>query len=148
MWLPSEDPQHTVRGNLKMSHLPEMGYIKILEGGNESLLLIKNKKIVAAWNLNIETLEESHENKAMNTLSISPKSRIEVYQLDDNMFSTIVDLNEECRLPLTAGIEFLLEKRMDDVNREDVLSKYRIRDPSEDDIDNLLNDYKSKIGGG
>ncbi len=147
MWLPPEDPQHTVRGNLKKSHIPEMGYIKILEGGNESLLLINDEKIVAAWNLNIETLEETHENKAMNTVSISPESQIEVYELDDKMFSTIVDLNEECRLPLPVGVDFLLEKRIEEVNRDDILSKYKIRDPSEDDIDNLLIDYKSKIGG-
>ncbi len=147
MWLPSEDPELTVRGNLKRSHIPELGYVKILEGGNESLLLVKDEKIIAAWNLNAESLEETHENKAMNMINISPESRIEVYQLDDNMFSTIVDLNEECKLPLPAEIEFLLENKDKEVNRTDVLSKYRIRDPSEDDIDNLLNDYKSKIGG-
>jgi len=147
MWLPSEDPELTVRGNLKRSHIPELGYLKILEGGNESLLLVKDEKIVAAWNLNAESLEETHENKAMNMINISPESRIEVYQLDDNMFSTIIDLNEECKLPLPAEIEFLLESNAKEVNRTDVLSKYRIRDPSEDDIDNLLNDYKSKIGG-
>jgi hypothetical protein len=39
-------------------------------------------------------------------------------------------------------ITVVLEKRLES------LSKYKIRDPSEDDIDNLLNDYKSKIGGG
>jgi len=147
MWLPSEDPELTVRGNLKRSHIPELGYVKILEGGNESLLLVKDEKIIAAWNLNAESLEETHENKAMNMINISPESRIEVYQLDDNMFSTIIDLNEECKLPLPAEIEFLLESKAKEVNRTDVLSKYRIRDPSEDDIDNLLNDYKSKIGG-
>ncbi|EKF85833.1 DUF2226 domain-containing protein [Methanobacterium formicicum] len=147
MWLPSEDPQHVVQGNLKRSHIPELGYIKILDGGNESLLLIKDEKIIAAWNLNVESLDETHENKAMNMINISPESRIEVYQLDDNMFSTIVDLNEECRLPLPIELDFLLEKSVKEVDRGDVLSKYRIRDPSEDDIDNLLNDYKSKIGG-
>ena len=147
MWLPSEDPEHTIRGNLKRSHIPELGYVKILEGGNESLLLVKDEKIIAAWNLNAESLEETHENKAMNMINISPESRIEVYQLDDNMFSTIVDLNEECKLPLPAGIDFLLEKNAKEVNRKDVLSKYRIRDPSENDIDNVLEDYKSKIGG-
>ncbi len=147
MWLPSEDPEHTIRGNLKRSHIPELGYIKILEGGNESLLLIKNEKIVAAWNLNAESLEETHENKAMKLVDISPESRIEVYRIDDNMFSTIVDLNEECKLPLPIGIDFLLEKKAKDVNRDDILSKYKIRDPSEDDIDNLLDGYKSKIGG-
>jgi len=147
MWLPSEDPEHTIRGNLKRSHIPELGYIKILEGGNESLLLIKNEKIVAAWNLNAESLEETNENKAMKLVDISPESRIEVYWIDDNMFSTIVDLNEECKLPLPIGIDFLLEKKAKDVNRDDVLSKYKIRDPSEDDIDNLLDGYKSKIGG-
>ncbi|MBI5458850.1 DUF2226 domain-containing protein [Methanobacterium sp.] len=147
MWLPSEDPELTVRGNLKRSHIPELGYVKILEGGNESLLLVKDEKIIAAWNLNAESLEETHENKAMNMINISPESRIEVYQLDDNMFSTIIDLNEECKLPLPVEIEFLLENNAKEVNRTDVLSKYRIRDPSEDDIDNLLNDYKSKIGG-
>jgi hypothetical protein len=118
-----------------------------LEGGNESLLLIKNQKIIAAWNLNIETLAETRENKALNLVSISPESRIEIYKLDDKMFSTIVDLNEECKLPLPAEIEFLLEK-VEETNREEILSKYKLRDPSEDDIDNLLNDYKSKIGGG
>ncbi|AUB55739.1 MAG: hypothetical protein KO318_05695 [Methanobacterium sp.] len=147
MWLPSEDPEHTIRGNLKRSHIPEMGYMKILEGANESLLLIKDEKIIAAWNLNAKSLEETHENKAMNLINISPESRIEVYQLDDNMFSTIFDLNEECKLPLPTGIDFLLEKKAKDVNRDDVLSKYKIRDPSEDDIDNLLNGYKPKIGG-
>jgi len=146
MWLPSDDPQHVIRGNLKISHVPEMGYVKILEGGNESLLLIKDQKIIAAWNLNIETLEETCENKAMKLVSISPESRIEIYKLDDKMFSTIIDLNEECKLPLPVEIGFLLEK-VEEVNREEVLSKYKIRDPSEDDIDNLLNDYKSKIGG-
>ena len=147
MWLPSDDPQDIIRGNLKISHVPEIGYVKILEGGNESLLLIKNQKIIAAWNMNIETLEETCENKALNLVSISHESRIEIYELDDKMFSTIVDLNEECKLPLPAEIEFILEK-VEEVDREEVLSKYKLRDPSEDDIDNLLNDYKSKIGGG
>ncbi len=81
----------------------------------------------------------------MNRIKVSSESRIEVYKLDDNMFSTIVDLNEECKLPLPSEIDFLIEKA--DTDRQDVLSKYRIRDPSVDDIDNLLNDYKSKIGG-
>lgn len=147
MWLPPEDPEHVVRGNLKMSQIPEKGYIKILEEGNESLLLINGQKIVAAWNLDIKTLEESNENKAMNMVRISSDSRLEVYKLDDNMFSTIVDLNEECRLPLPAGIEFLLEKQISETSRNDVLLKYKIKDPSEDDIDNLLNGYKPKIGG-
>ncbi|BDZ72216.1 DUF2226 domain-containing protein [Methanobacterium petrolearium] len=146
MWLPSEEPQHIVRGNLKISHMPDLGYIKILEGGNESLLLIKEEKIVAAWNLNVQSLEETYENKAMDLVIISPESRIEVYELDDNMFSTIIDLNEECKLPLPVEIDFLLEK-VGESSREEVLSKYRIIDPSEDDIDNLLEDYKSKIGG-
>jgi len=146
MWLPSEDPNHIIRGNLKISHIPDLGYIKILDGGNESLLLIKGEKIVAAWNLNIETLEETYENKAMNLVRISSESKIEVYKLDDNMFSTIVDLNEECKLPLPAEINFLLEQ-VEEVDREDILSKYKIRDPSEDDIDNLLDDFKSKVGG-
>ncbi|AIS31598.1 MULTISPECIES: hypothetical protein [Methanobacterium] len=145
MWLPSEDPQHTVRGNLKKSQIPEVGYVKILDGGNESLLLVKNEKIIAAWNLNVKSLEETYESKAMNRIKVSSESRIEVYKLDDNMFSTIVDLNEECKLPLPSEIDFLIEKA--DTDRQDVLSKYRIRDPSVDDIDNLLNDYKSKIGG-
>jgi hypothetical protein len=148
MWLPSEDPQHMVRGSLKISHIPDRGYIKILEGSNESLLLIKDEKIIAAWNLNIESLEETYENKALDLVHISPESKIEIYKLDDNMFSTIVDLNEECKLPLTAEIDFILTKQAEEINRDDVLSRYRIRDPSEDDIDNLLNGYKSKIGGG
>lgn len=33
-------------------------------------------------------------------------------------------------------------------SRENLLSKYRIKEPSENDVENLLNDYKSKIGGG
>jgi len=147
MWLPSEDPHHMIRGNLKISHIPDLGYIKILDGGNESLLLIKDEKIVAAWNLNVKSLEETYENKAMDLVRISSESKIEVYKLDDKMFSTIVDLNEECKLPLPAKIDFLLEKQVEEVDREGILSKYRIRDPSEDDIDNLLDDYKSKIGG-
>ena len=148
MWLPSEDPCHTViGGNLKISHIPDLGYLKILEGGNESLLLIETKKIIAAWNLNIKSLEETYENKALDMINISSESKIEVYKLDDKMFSTIVDLNEECKLPLPAEIDFIVNKKVEKVNRDDLLSKYRIRDPSEDDIENLLNDYKSKIGG-
>ena len=93
MWLPSNEPVFLVHGSLKKSNLPDLGYIRILDTGNESILFIRDEKIVGAWHLNIESLEEFYENKAIEIMFIGPKSQIEIYKMSCNLFETIIELN-------------------------------------------------------
>ena len=156
MWLPSNEPNFVMQGNLKKSQLPSLGYFRILTKGNEFLIFLKEMQVVGAWSFNIESFKECYENKALKLIEIEPESRIEIYEIDSNLFETIIELNEESKLSLPVKIDLILDKfklndsnnREDSVNREELLSKYRIHEPSEIDVESLLDDYRSKIGGG
>jgi hypothetical protein len=85
----------------------------------------------------------------MELVDINSESTIEIYEMGNKLFDTIIELNEEAKLSSALEIDFILNKVQDeDVSRENLLSKYRIKEPSENDVENLLKDYKSKIGGG
>jgi hypothetical protein len=156
MWLPSNEPNLVIEGNLKKSQLPSLGYFRVLTKGNEFLIFMKEKLVVGAWSFNIDSLEELYENKALKLIEIEPESRIEIYEIDSNLFETIIELNEESKLSLPVKIDLILNKfklnesinRKDSINRKELLSKYRIHEPSEIDVESLLEDYRSKIGGG
>ncbi len=143
MWLPSNEPEFKVNGSLKKSHLPDLGYIRILDRGNESILFTKDEKIVGAWHLSIESLEEFYENKAMEIMFIGPESQIEIYKMNSNLFQTIIELNEESKLSLPIEIDFILDRynANNSVDRDKLLLKYRIREPSDHDVEKLINDY-------
>lgn len=150
MWLPSdEEPKHVLHANLDESKIPVNGYVRILSRIDESIIFIKHRMIVGAWNLSTDSLKEVYENKAMGLVDINSESTIEIYEMGNKLFDTIIELNEEVKLSSALEIDFILNKVQDeDVSRENLLSKYRIKEPSENDVENLLNDYKSKIGGG
>jgi hypothetical protein len=150
MWLPSdEEPKHVFHANLDKSKIPVNGYVRILSRMDESIIFIKQEMIVGAWNLSTNSLKEAYENKAMELMDINSESTIEIYEMGCKLFETIIELNEEVKLSSAVEIDFILNKVQDaDVSRENLLSKYRIKEPSENDVENLLNDYKSKIGGG
>lgn len=150
MWLPSdEEPKHVLHANLDGSKIPVNGYVRILSRFDESIIFIKRRMIVGAWNLSTDSLKEVYENKAMGLVDINSESTIEIYEMGNKLFDTIIELNEEVKLSSALEIDFILNKIQDaDVSRENLLSKYRIKEPSENDVENLLNDYKSKIGGG
>lgn len=143
MWLPSNEPEIVLKGSLKKSHLPKIGYLRVLDKGNESVLFIKDGKIVCAWHLDIETLEEYNENKAMDLMIITPESKVEIYRMDSKLFKTIIELNEESKLSLPLEIDFILEKYNENISidRDELLQKYRIQELSENDVDNLINEY-------
>ncbi|AEG18922.1 DUF2226 domain-containing protein [Methanobacterium paludis] len=156
MWLPSNEPNLVIQGNLKKSQLPSLGYLRVLTKGNEFLIFLKEMLVVGAWSFNIESFKECYENKALKLIEIEHESRIEIYEIDSNLFETIIELNEESKLSLPVEIDVILNRfklnevvdREDSINRKDLLSKYRINEPSEIDVENLLEDYRSKIGGG
>jgi len=143
MWLPSNEPEIVINGSLKKSHLPDMGYIRILDKGNESVLFIRDEKIIAAWHLDIETLEEHYENKAMEMMNIRPESQVEIYKMGSKLFETIIELNEESKLSLPVEIDFIIEKYTENspVDRDKLLSKFGIREPSADDVETLINRF-------
>ena len=58
-----------------------------------------------------------------------------------------MELNEEIKLASEVGIDFLLDRvQVSESSRDDLLSRYRIQQPSENDVESLINDYK--MGGG
>lgn len=144
MWLPSNEPEKVIKGKLKKSEIPTLGYLRVLEKGNESVLFIKDEKIVGSWYLDINTLAEYYEAKAMELLTIKDGSKIEIYNMGSKLFETIVELNEESKLSLPVGIEFIVEKIGSNtpVDRNELLLKYGIRDPSSNDLDVIINQYK------
>jgi hypothetical protein len=144
MWLPSDEPKKIIKSNLKKTHIPDLGYIRVLDEGNESILFIKEKKIVGAWHLEIDKLEEYYEDKAMTLIDIRPESSVEIYNLEKKLFETILELNEESKLSLPLEIDLVLEKYELDkhVDRENLLKKYRIQDPSSNDLDVIIKEYK------
>jgi hypothetical protein len=151
MWLPSdEEPKHFSSANLNKSKIPANGYMRILSRLDESILFIKSGMIVGAWNLNTDSLKEVYENKAMKLVDISSDSNIEIYEMGKKLFETIIELNEEVKLSTAVEIDSILDKVQNSElsSRENLLSKYRIKELSENDVENLISDYKSKIGGG
>lgn len=143
MWLPSSDPELEIRGNLKKSHIPELGYLRILNKTDESILFINEAKIVGAWYLDVNSLDEYYETRAMKLMVISPESKVEIYKMNDNLFNTIIELNEECKLSLPVELEFIIDKydANSPIDRDKLLLKYGIRDPSENELDTLINEY-------
>ena len=150
MWLPSdEEPKYVLSTSLEKSKIPTNGYVRILSRLDESIIFIKGGMIVGAWNLNTDSLKEVYENKAMDLVVINPESAIEVYEMGNKLFETIIELNDEVKLSSAVEIDIIFGKVRDsEVSRENLLSKYRIKEPSENDVENLISDYKSKIGGG
>jgi hypothetical protein len=144
MWLPTEDPKIMEYGNLDKSDLPEFGYIKILNPDNEAVIFIKEGFIVGSWCMDASSLEEFHENKAMKSIDIAGDSKLEIYETNNSLFETLIELNEECKLSLPIEIKLIFNEKVSDIaSRKDLLEKYRIRAPSEEDVESLLLNYKS-----
>ncbi len=143
MWLPSNEPEKVIRGHLKKKHIPELGYLRFLDESSESILFISEEKIVGAWYMDTDSLDEYYENKAMKLMMITPESQIEIYKMNESLFNTIMELNEECKLSLPVELDFLIDKYDTNtpVDRDKLLMKYRIKDPSENDLDTLINEY-------
>ncbi len=147
MWLPSDEPKNRLYGNkLDKSYLPQSGYIRILNDNYESILFLSDDLVVGAWYLNVKSLTELYENEAMEKVKILSESKIEIYETGGKLFKTILELNEECKLSLPIRIDMFWDKigLNSTDSREELLSKYRINEPSAIDVDNLLKDYKSK----
>jgi hypothetical protein len=144
MWLPTDQPKIMKYGNLERSHLPEFGYIKVLNPENEAVIFIKEYLIVGSWCMDVNSLEEYCENNAMKRIDILHDSKLEIYKTDISLFETLIGLNEECKLPLPINIDIMLNEKVSDISsRNDLLQKYRIRIPSEKDVESLLDSYKS-----
>lgn len=144
MWLPTEDPKTMEYGNLDKSDLPEFGYVKIFNSDNEAVIFIKESFIVGSWCMEVSSLEEFYENKAMKRIDISNDSKLEIYKTNYGLFETLIELNEECKLSLPIKINLILNERVSDISsRKDLLEKYRIRVPSDSDVESLLVNYKS-----
>lgn len=143
MWLPSNEPETVIKGNLKKSHIPELGYLRFLNDGNESILFINEGKIVGACYLDSKSLEEFYENRAMKLMAIGPESTVEIYKMKEKLFNTIIELNEECKLSLPVELDFIIDKYEANtpIDRDKLLLKYGIRDPSENDLDTLIKEY-------
>lgn len=148
MWLPSdEEPKYVLNGSLVESKIPETGYIRILSRWDESILFIRERMIVGAWNLNTDSLKETYEGRAMKLVDVNSESTVEIYEMGKKLFETIMELNEEIKLASEVGIGFVLDRvQVPESSRDDLLSRYRIQQPSENDVESLINDYK--MGGG
>lgn len=146
MWLHSDDPKEKTYGNkFSKESIPSLGYIKILNEDYESILFLNNGLIVGAWHLDALTLNELYENEAMEMVKILPESIIEVYETTQKLFNTVIELNEECKLSLPIKIDMFWDKigfNSTD-SREQLLSRYRINEPSKNDLESLINGYKS-----
>lgn len=147
MWLPSDDPGEKVYGNkFKKENIPSLGYIRILNEDYESILFINDDLVVGAWHLDARTLNELYENDAMEKVKIKVESIIEIYETPEKLFTTVVELNEECKLSLPLSIDMFWDKigMKSTDSREELLSKYRISEPSENDLESFINDYKGR----
>lgn len=146
MWLPSDDPKEKTYGNkLANESIPSLGYIRILNEDYESILFLNDGLIVGAWHLDAGTLHELYENEAMEMIKILPESIIEIYNTNQKLFNTVIELNEECKLSLPIKIDMFWDKigLNSTDSREQLLSRYRINEPSENDLESLINGYKS-----
>ncbi|MEN4018441.1 MAG: DUF2226 domain-containing protein [Methanobacterium sp.] len=147
MWLPSDDPEEKVYGEkFKKENIPSLGYIRILNDDYESILFINDTLVVGAWHLDAGTLNELYENDAMEKIKIKTGSIIEIYESPEKLFTTILELNEECKLSLPLSVNMFWDKigMKSTDSREELLSKYRISEPSENDLESLINDYKGR----
>jgi hypothetical protein len=145
MWLPSDDPREKLYGNkLEKENIPSLGYIRILNDDYESILFINMDLIVGAWHLDAQTLNELYENDAMEKIKIKSESIIEIYETSEKLFTTVIELNEECKLSLPLSVDMFWDKigLNSTDSREKLLSKYRIAEPSENDLENLISGYK------
>jgi hypothetical protein len=145
MWLPSDDPKEKMYGNrLEKDSIPSLGYIRVLNDNYESILFINQDLVVGAWHLDAKTLNELYENDAMEKVKIMGESAIEIYETSEKLFITVIELNEECKLSLPLSIDMFWDKigLNSTDSREKLLSKYRIPEPSENDLENLINGYK------
>ncbi|ADZ08734.1 hypothetical protein Metbo_0482 [Methanobacterium lacus] len=146
MWFPSDEPKEILRGNnLDKLSIPSLGYLRILNENYEFILFLNDNLIVGAWCLDIKSLSELFQNEAMEVIKILPDSRIELFEINPRLFKTILDLNEECKLSLPIRIDMFWDKIgfNTNVSRETLLAKYRIKEPSEEHIKNLVSTYKS-----
>jgi len=146
MWLPSDEPTNKIWGNkLDKTYLPSLGYIRVLNDDYESIIFLDNDLIVGAWYLDANSLNELYENYAMEKIKILTESRIEIYETSKKLFKTVIELNEECKLSLPIRIDMFWDKigLNSTDSREKLLSKYRINEISENDVNDLLKDYKS-----
>jgi hypothetical protein len=146
MWFPSDEPKEILSGNnLDKLLIPSLGYLRILNENYEYILFLNDNLIVGAWCLDIKSLSELFQNEAMDVIKILPDSRIELFEINPRLFKTILDLNEECKLSLPIRIEMFWDKIgfNTNVSRETLLAKYRIKEPSEEHIKNLVSTYKS-----
>lgn len=146
MWLPSDEPNDILYGNkFNKAHIPSLGYIRVLNENYESILFINNDLIVGAWYLDAESLNELYENNAMEMVKVLPESKIEIFETSQKLFNTVMELNEECKLPLPIKTDMFWDKigitGVD--SRETLLSRYRINEPSENDLEHLISGYKS-----
>ena len=146
MWLPSDEPKEILYGNkFDEACIPPLGYIKVLNDDYESILFLNEDLIVGAWYLDITSLNELYENDAMELVKVLPESKIEIFETNLSFFKTVIELNEECKLSLPIKIEMFWDKiglKSYD-SRETLLSRCRIKEPSEDDIESLISGYKS-----
>lgn len=146
MWFPSEEPKEILIGNnLDKLSIPSLGYLRVLNEDYEFILFLNDNLIVGAWCLDIKSLSELFQNEAMEAIKILPDSRIELFEINSGLFKTILDLNEECKLSLPIRIDMFWDKIgfKTKVSREKLLAKYRIKEPSEEHIKNLVSTYKS-----
>ncbi|MEJ8543329.1 DUF2226 domain-containing protein [Methanothermobacter wolfeii] len=144
MWLPFDNPKKMDYSVLKRSSLPEFAYIRVLNGDTESIVFLENERIVGAWHLDLNTLEENNGHTAMEKIEINQDSLIEVYEADEDLFRTLIELNDESKLSIPIEAEIILNEMFPDVSsREELLKKYRIQVPGDEAIERLINDYKS-----
>ncbi|MDI6703033.1 DUF2226 domain-containing protein [Methanothermobacter wolfeii] len=144
MWLPFDNPKKMDYSVLKRSSFPAFAYIRVLSGDTESIVFLENERIVGAWHLDLNTLEENNGHTAMEKIEINQDSLIEVYEADEDLFKTLIELNDESKLSIPIEAEIILNEMFPDVSsREELLKKYRIQVPGDEAIERLINDYKS-----
>mgnify|MGYP000847677446 FL=1 len=145
MWLPFDNPRKMDYNVLKRSSVPEFSYIRILDNENEAIIFVTGNNIVGAWHIDFNTLEETHSHKAMERLEINHDSVVEVYETDADLFETLIELNDESKLSIPIDAEIIInEMFLDKSSREELLERYRIRVPTDEAIERLIEDYKSR----
>jgi hypothetical protein len=63
--------------------------------------------------------------------------------MSSKLFGTIIELNEESKLSLPVSIDFIMDRynANNSSDRDKLLLQYRIREPSEMDVEKLIDDY-------
>ncbi|MBE2899718.1 hypothetical protein DNK57_02600 [Methanothermobacter thermautotrophicus] len=145
MWLPFDNPRKMDYSVLKRASMPEFSYIRILDNENEAIIFVMEDKIVGVWHIDLNTLKETHSHKAMERIEINHDSVIEVYETDLDLFETLIELNDESKLSIPIDAEIIInEMFLDRSSREELLEMYRIRVPTDEAIESLIEDYKSR----